>query len=59
MPRRTKEMPLREKEPHTVVQSFCTPAPVMVCLDGKSEYAGREQGQVHDKTSPFPPSGVV
>jgi hypothetical protein len=43
MPRRTHGMPLREEEMHNGVQSFCTPTPVMVCLDGKSEYAIREQ----------------
>ena len=29
---------------HTVVQPFCTPAPVRACLDGKSEYSERGQG---------------
>jgi len=34
---------------HTGVQPFCTPAPVRACLDSKSEYAGRERKQAHDK----------
>ena len=36
----------RARELHTVVQSFFTPAPVMACLYGESEYSGREKGAV-------------
>jgi hypothetical protein len=38
----------REKELHTVVQSFVTPVPVMACLNGKSEYAGSSLARIRD-----------
>jgi hypothetical protein len=41
-----------DKELHTVVQSFCTHAPVTAYLDGEAEYAGRKKQQAHDKNSP-------